>query len=157
MDSLSVIIPTVRSLIDPVLNVAYKKQQETADINLKKVPDYDSGLWHSTICVNAQTSIFHTEHDCTYTLIYVPSQEKKKGEKNGTKYHFIFKLKNKENIGIPMYEGITLLFSGKFLTHRQTCNKTCTPVEEVFANLTLCGSKRLYTHIKSSFRRNESI
>ena len=34
----------------------------------------EAGLWQSSVCVNCQTSILHTENDCTYTVITTPNQ-----------------------------------------------------------------------------------
>ena len=75
---LSRIIPRLKVLISPIIKVAYDNQKTHGDINLKLTSTHDVGLWQSAICTNAQTKIFHTEKDCTYTLITVPNQEEKK-------------------------------------------------------------------------------
>ena len=64
-------------LIQPVLNTAYKIQDEIGSVNLKEVESTAGGMWQSSICINAKTTVFHTESDCTYTLCkthFVPAR-----------------------------------------------------------------------------------
>ena len=44
----------------------------------------------------------------------------------------MFKLKQKEYIGIFLKEGVPFFFSGKLLAHRQTYNMSCIAKEDVF-------------------------
>ena len=74
MITFSAIIPNAKSLIAPILNSGYIAQKSKGDINLERVPTYDSGLCHSAIAVNAQTRYFHTENDCIYMIINVRVQ-----------------------------------------------------------------------------------
>ena len=92
IDSLSRHLPLVSDLISPLLNVAYKKQACSGNVNFKKVPVSASGLWAMTVAVDAQTKTLHTEDDCTYTMIHVPQQE---CPKKSAFHHFQFALNEK--------------------------------------------------------------
>ena len=72
MKTLMTIIPTLQGLITPVIDVAYRLQDEICDISLKKMPSSICGLWHTSVCVNAHTPQLHTDQDCTYTMMTVP-------------------------------------------------------------------------------------
>ena len=67
----------VESIIDSVFSITYKLQEKYGSICLEGVKSSGYGLWQSSVCINAQTGIFHTEKDSTYTVITVPSQKKK--------------------------------------------------------------------------------
>ena len=144
------ILVCIPKIIAPVIEVAYDIQATEGNIDIEKTSASHAGVWQSSLSVNAVTKGFHTEHDVTYTTINVPSQEKKSTER---KYHFIFKIQNKLNISLPLIEGTTILFSGKLLTHRQTCNVFECTDDELFFNFTSYGNKRLYNHIRQSFIR----
>ena len=72
--SLVSIVPNLKQYIAPSLNIAFQLQQNIGDCNLKATRVKKAGLWQSSICVNCQTSMFHTENDCTYTVISTPNQ-----------------------------------------------------------------------------------
>ena len=76
------VIPTVRSLIAPVMNTSYQLQDSKVDICLKVVATYADGMWYSAVHVNTQTSLFHIENECTYIVKNVPKQHDM-GEKKG--------------------------------------------------------------------------
>ena len=63
----------IQPLICSMINVILNLQKPLGDINFKGVENKSSGLWQSQVCINAQTGIFHTENNCTYTLISVPN------------------------------------------------------------------------------------
>ena len=96
------------------------------------------------------TEELHTEDDVTYTVIDVPLQGK---SKTGTKYHFLFQFNNKYNLSLPMTPGTSIIFSGKLLSHRQSCNVYKPTDDELFFNFGAYGNKKLYNHIKQSFKR----
>ena len=75
IDGLSKLIPKLASLIAPVINTAFNLQGDKGNVNLKCVPASTSGLWQTSISINAQTTQLHTENDATYTVIHVPKQE----------------------------------------------------------------------------------
>ena len=60
-------------------------------------------------------------------------------------------------MSLPLIAGTALLFSGKLLTHRQTCNVHEATNDELFINFASYGCKRLYSHIRQSFIRNEVL
>ena len=145
------ILAGIPKMIAPVIQVAYDIQSTEGNIDIEKTSASHVGVWQSSLSVNAVTKGFHTEHDVTYTTINIPSQEKKSAER---KYHFIFKIQNKLNISLPLIEGTTILFSGKLLTHRQTCNVFECTDDELFFNFASYGNKKLYSHIRQSFIRS---
>ena len=61
----------------------------------------------------------YTEDDFTYSTISFPLQQIQNKDR---KYHFMFQLKHKCIVSLPLIGGTTVLFSGKLLTHRQSCN-----------------------------------
>ena len=71
------------------------------------------------MCIDAETAEFHTENDCTYTLIHVPKQEKTNRK---CKYFLSFKLSTDINVSFPLNKGTSVMFSGQYLTHRQLSN-----------------------------------
>ena len=90
IDSLATRLPNIRNLISPIVDEAYVRQEQKVDINLKKVDSTCHGVWQNSVCVNAYTDKFHTESDCTSTVIVVPNQPKMKNDQRV--YRFIFQL-----------------------------------------------------------------
>ena len=113
----------------------------------KKREGCDSGLWMSTICVSCQTKYLHTENDFTYTVITTPEQEVIQQQSL-----FVFELKNKYTLGIELEAGLSFIFSGKYLTHRQVLPDSNSN-EGNFINIASYGNQRLYNHIKSTVKR----
>ena len=52
-----------------------------------------------------------------------------------------------------MEAGVTFLFSGRYLIHRQICNNNMGGTNNTFYNVGSYGNKRLYDHLKASIRR----
>ena len=88
----------------------------------------------------------HTENDATYMVISVPNQEDDVKKNKARQYIFLFKLRNKKNICFKLQSGITFVYSGKLLTHHQTCNLPCLPKEYLFLTLDLTELS-VYTEI----------
>ena len=145
------VVPSLDKLIAPLLNVAYDTQKTIGDINMKKISTTECGLWQSSVCVNATTSQLHTENDCTYTVITTPCQETEK--KLPDKYQFLFALKKGETIGITLRRGVSFLFSGKLLSHRQNKDTTTSNDNDTFINIASYGNERLYNSIKKTMKR----
>ena len=61
----------------------------------------------------------HIGDDVTYTTISVPKED---FYSKGRQFHFMYQFGHKCNVSLPLIAGTALLFSGKLLTHRQTCN-----------------------------------
>ena len=72
---LNTIIPKIQRYICPTLNSMYDLQTSLGCLNITKTEVSDCGLWQLTICDTCQTSNFHTEDDCTYTVISTPNQD----------------------------------------------------------------------------------
>ena len=147
------VLPKIRSIISPIIDTAFELQTSKKDINIKKVYTSASGCWQSSICVNATTGQFHTENDCTYTLISVPHQNTIKFDNQKNHYNFLFSLNNKKKVNIPLYPGVSFIFSAPFLTHRQHRNENALSLEDHFFNVASYGNKRLLSHIKKSFNK----
>ena len=147
---MSTYVREVKSIVAPVFSIGYKLQKQLGSINLEGVKTLESGLWQSTICVNAQTRVFHTEADSTYTIITVPPQKKQQ-----VIYSFLFKINKYTTLTLKMNPGLSFFFSAKFLTHRQERSQT-TPVQEQepFYNLSSYGNGKLFRHCRCSFQRN---
>ena len=149
---LCTLIPKLREYIGPTLTLAYNLQDVLGDFNMKSVQVSEHGMWQTCICENAQTEQLHTENDCTYTVISVPVQDEK--ESIQPEYTFLFKLKEKSgSVGIKMDPGVTFLFSGKYLTHRQFRNVNVSSNNATFFNVASYGNKRLFSHLKSTIKR----
>ena len=144
---LSKLIPNLHLFISPTLSVVHKLQEEIGECNVVKIEGSDSGLWTTSICVTCQTEILHTEDDFTYTVISIPEQEQTAHEP-----FFMFELMDKYTLGIKMEAGLSFIFSGKYLTHRQVIPDS-TSKQGNFINVASYGNKRLYNHIKSTVRR----
>ena len=152
MKNVAKYIRNITQLISPILDISYDMQKKYGNINFKDVQTSSIGMWQSQICVNATTSIVHTEDDCTYTFIHVPNQQFKLSKKRKAESMFIFKLNENKNITLSLGNSCSFLFSGKFLSHRQ---QTATNLNEgeYFYNIASYGNKKLFSHIKSSFKR----
>ena len=150
MKQLSLHLPILNKLLSPVVSIANKMQADIGTINLKETTASDEGIWQTCMCVNAQTTEFHTEMDCTYTLIHVPNQHV---TENNSEYHFMFQLSTSVNVSIHMKPGLSFMFSGQFLTHRQSSDNNQQHKEGNFINFASYGNARLYRHIRNSFKR----
>ena len=103
------------------------------------------------MCVNAVTEKFHTENDCTSTVIVVPDQKDPTNRER--EFQFVFQLQKFVNVSLKLKHGISFICSGKFLTHRQHCTLPCKGDSDVFFDIASYGNNRLYSHIKCSFNR----
>ena len=115
-----------------------------------KVTSTGYGSWSSNLCVNATTDLFHTEDDCTYTIISVPLQSKSQN-----KYKFLFQLNESSTIGIELIPNTSFMFSGMLLTHRQAVDDQVMNDQgsDISINISSYGNKRIFSHIRKSFER----
>ena len=60
------------------------------------------------------------------------------------------------NIFINLKYGVSFIFSGKYLTHREQSPKPCATKDDLFYNISSYGNKRLFSHIKTSFETKNS-
>jgi hypothetical protein len=152
---LSTIFQNIRSVISPVLETLHNIELNEAKLNMKEVLSSKDGCWQSSLCIDAVTKLFHTEKDCTYTLITIPLQECKFDKKDSTRYDFIFKINDRRHINVRLTPGISFIFSGYYLTHRQSMSKM-TKVDDQkfnFINIASYGNKRLFAHIRKTINR----
>ena len=156
VNSMKKYIRNLPELICPLLNVAYKMQNEHGSVNLKAVKTKDSGIWMSSICLNARTSLFHSEDDCTYTLAKIPQQSKDMNKGSTHLRLFMVSVNSNTTLCIPLSNNLSFLFSGNFITHRQHQDMTCYNDKSLFYNIISYGNKRLYSHLKKSFMRNQA-
>ena len=135
------------SVIQNLLDVNPEKKYK--DLHLE-----NNGYINSHLCINAETEIAHTEHDSSYTIITVPQQCRISRSTNG-KYslaRFEFVINSYTTIVIGMYPGVTFSYSGYMLTHRQQLNKSRND-NNMFVNVVSYNSKRLFSNLMESFRR----
>ena len=125
---------------------------EKVNINLKETKNYESGLWNSMYCINATTEEYHTESDYTYTFLTVPLQRKIASDK---RFNFLFRINEKTDFCIPLTAYTSIMFSGKYLYHCQSCDEYCKETNDSFISFGAYGDKRLFQHIKKSFHRKE--
>ena len=59
------------------------------------------------------------------------------------------------NLSINMKDGVSFVFSAKFLTHRQYSTNDLSPKQQTFINMGSYGNKRLYDHIRKSLFKNK--
>ena len=161
--SISTVFNNSHKIISPMLPVAHKLQEKYGDVNLKKVLTSDNGIWHSELCVNAMTREFHTERDVSYTLISVPQQERglKKGndevmDRNDS--YFLFQVNPNNTIALKLIDFTSFIFHGFMITHRQFCEdgyeeEKVRNLKENFFNIACYSNKRLFDHLKQSFKR----
>ena len=148
---LSTIIPNIKTIIAPVIETSFNLQLNEKDLNLKETASIHDGCWQTSICIDAQTKQYHTEHDCTYTFITVPKQLQSKSPPSTIKYDFLFKLTAKQSINLSLKAGVTFIFSGLFLSHRQNKSKEESTKDEVFFNMASYGNKRLFNHLRKTY------
>ena len=66
--------------------------------------------------------------------------------------HFLFNVNGHRHIALPMSCKLTFICLGMLLTHRQSID-TVNRIGS-FMNVTSYGNKRLFTHMRQSFKRN---
>ena len=121
------------------------------DSNITQPYGSNVGVWQPSLCINALTKYMHTEDDVTCTTISIPLQKYHSADRQ---FHFMYQSGHKCIVSLPLIAGTTVLFSGKLLTHRQTCNVHEATDDELFIIFASYGHKRLYSHIRQSFIRN---
>ena len=114
MNNLSIFLPNIKDILAPVLQTSFSTQIDGKDLSFKETLAANDGCWQSSLCVNAETKEYHTEKDCTYTLISILNQSIIKSKESSMKYDFLFNLTNIQLINIPLEPGVTFMFSGHF-------------------------------------------
>ena len=154
VNDLSTIVPNIRSVISPVLEATYDLQSDDMKLNMKEVFTSKDGCWQSSLCINAITKEFHTEKDCTYTLISIPLQDCNHKKNKAHRYDFIFKINDRKHISIKLTPGTSFIFSGLYLTHHQNMSVDNETINESnFFNIASYGNKRLFTHLRKTINK----
>ena len=76
------------NFLSPVVDVAFKMQQEFGSVSLKEVETTASGLWQSSIYANPKRGIYYIEEAYIYILCKVPIKSRNNNRK--TDYERIF-------------------------------------------------------------------
>ena len=148
---LCTVFPLNKILVMPIISAAdHVANARNIKSPLTVTNSSECGCWASCICVNAETKILHTENDCTYTIIYAPQQNK-----TTAKYEFNFCLNPVNNVSFDMNDGISFMFSGMFLKHKQYKWKAGN-VNDIFYNFASYGNQRLFNHLKQTILRRSS-
>ena len=151
VECLSKIIKNLKKYMGSAIDVAFNIQEQIGTCNITETQTSGAGLWQSSVSVNAQTTKLHTENDMSYTLITVPRQ--KMSCDILPEYNFLFELMDRETLGIKLDPGMSFIFTGKFLTHRQSLNENKKNSKEIFINLASYSNERLHNHIKTTIKR----
>ena len=137
--------------ITPYFNLNTYSQSKEANLLSKY------GILNMHLCINAETTIPHTEMDSSYTLISVPPQPDCNWQKKDTQFNF--HVGPNEKIIIKMKPGICFMFSGYLLTHNQEIldkskeeNQHCS-----FINYATYANKRLFDNMLKSFKRQHNL
>ena len=114
----------------------------------------NKGYLNCYLYVDAQTQVQHTEPDASYTIISIPKQiTSYKDKAPPKKGRFEFMLNEKETLSIVMHPGLILAYSGYMITHRQQIINRH-GLSSPFINLVSYNSKRLFSNLMESFRRD---
>ena len=145
------IYPTILSIISPkvsVLNYFFDLKNHHSCNHIRSL--HSNGIINSHLCVNAKTTISHTEMDSSYTIISVPIQPFPTYKKVGTKFNF--NIQPNQRIVINMMENTLILFSGFMLSHNQS-NNDVKEDNSIFLNVATYANKRLFENMWQSFIR----
>ena len=126
------IIRNISKLVSHVTYTAFDMQVNYDPAGLKAVATSNSKMWQSCICVNANTEILHTEEECTYTYVKVPSQVSTDTINIDYQRMFCIQVNDNEKLFIPLNQNLSFIFSGTFLSHRQHC------ISDFDCNVTKC-------------------
>ena len=112
VNSFSRYLRHIHSLLSPIIDTAHSLQAEWGNINLEKVETSSSGICTPQVCIDASTTIPHTENDCTYTVIIIPKQVNDLGMKVKKHAYFLFLPNETNKLIIPLQQHISFLYTG---------------------------------------------
>ena len=141
----------ISQLLSPIINTAYKMQSGHGNVNLKATGTKKSGIWMATVALNAQTAIFHSEEDCTYTMVNVPHQSKVMNFCNIHQRIFLIKINDDTTVALPFNHNLSFFFSRTFLIHCQHCNEECNTDGSLFYNIVCYGNKKITATCNNHF------
>ena len=143
----SVVIQAMESAAEDISNET-GQDVRVPSLQLAGGCDNSLGFAAGFFNVDASTKIFHTEKDCTYTLIAVPSQQ---GYINSRDCGicFCFCINREKVLPLRMTEKVAFCFSAYLLTHRQEHSGSRTGLYNVSAY----GNKRFFENVRRSLQR----
>ena len=155
--SLSTIIPEIKILLNPIIDAAFQRQITSGFNLLQKSANSDNGCWNSILNVDGVTDNYHTEHDCSYTFLTVPTQVMDKRLDIATKPVFLFQLTEHVQLMIPLSNDLSFVYNSQFLTHRQSYNPLGEKIAQKFYNITSYSNEKIFNHLRKSFSRLEHM
>ena len=100
--------------------------------------------------VNGSTTQFHSEVDCTYTLMTVPQQTFNFKQNIENLPSFLFQFTTAHHAMIELIEDVSIVYNGRFLIHRQHFIKEAMEQEQ-FYNISCYGNNKLFNHLRKTF------
>jgi len=154
VDLLKTIIPDIHHLVSPILDSANSIKTKSKSNIMKETATSSHGFWNTMLYVNGCTDGLHTEKDCTYTLITVPQQSFTISSKALREQPmFIFKLKDKQQLILPLVRGMTFVYNGRFMTHCQEYSRQVEDKGPPFFNISSYGNEKIFNHLRKTFSR----
>ena len=152
MGNFETIIASIKLLVSPIINAAMKIQTKYEQEVVKEVKTSSSGFWNTMLNVNGATTQFHSEVDCTYTLITVPKQTFSFKRNIENLPSFLFQMTTSHHAMIELNEDVFIVYNGRFLIHCQHFVKEAIEKEQFF-NISCYGNNTLFNHLRKTFRR----
>ena len=140
------ILRNLSKLVYLVLDPELDMQAMYGIVGSKKMGTISNGMWQSSMCVNAKTSVLHTEEDYTYTFCKAPSQISNDIKDRDYQRIFFIQVSETEIIAIPFAINLLFLLTVTFLTHRQHCNLEFGIDGRKFYNIVSYGNTNLHAH-----------
>ena len=61
VEAIGKVVRNISKLLSPLINVAFQMQSKLRSVNFQEVATTPSGMWQSSVCINARTARYHTE------------------------------------------------------------------------------------------------
>ena len=156
ISTLSTVLPDIKNLISPIIDAAYHRQKAAGISLLQKTSSSDNGCWNSFLNVNARTQDYHTETDCAYTFVTVPTQVVNKSITIAAKPVFLFKITEQVELMLPLCNDLTFVYNACYLTHKQSYNQLGDRRSVNFYNITSYANEKNFNHLRKSFERSSN-
>ena len=73
--------------------------------------------------------------------------------KHMNKPMFLFKFNDENTLMIPLASGVSFVYNGQCITHRQSCVRNDKYTENKFYNISSYANGKLFNHIRKTFSR----
>lgn len=153
LDNISKVIPEIQSLMSPVIDSAIDMQGKNESTVISNVKTTVLGFWNYMLYFNGTTSKLHRENDCAYTLVTVPKQIGAVTNKHMNKPMFMFKFNDTNTLMIPLTSGVSFVYNGQCVNHRQSCVRNDKNTINKFYNISSYANGKLFNHIRKTFTR----